>query len=152
MGYPEAAEDEIILSRFAERDPLDKLTSVLSSEELMEMQTTCRSVMVGPDIRQYIISLIHETRKHAQLELGASPRAMIGLFRTSQALAAVRGRTYVIPDDVKYLTAAALGHRIIARRESHLRGRTVAQILKEVQDLVPVPVETEPGIAAGQVT
>ena len=103
---------------------------------------------MGPDVRKYIIKLIHATREHPQVELGASPRAMLGLFRTSQALAAIRGRSYVIPDDVKYLALFVLEHRIIPHAQSHLRGHTSADILREVLDSVPVPVEQE--VTAGQ--
>ncbi|MQF48594.1 MoxR family ATPase [SAR202 cluster bacterium AC-647-N09_OGT_505m] len=141
MGYPNEAQDELILERFAQFNPIEDLAPVLSAKDLLKLQEACRSIMVDPDVRQYIIKLVHATRAHPQVELGASPRAMLGLFRTSQALAAIRGRSYVIPDDVKHLAIFVLEHRIVPHVQSHLRGHTSADILREVLDSVPVPVE-----------
>ena len=145
MGYPTEAQDEFILDRFAQRNPIEELNAVVSAEQLLGLQRACRSVLVGPDVRQYLINLVHATRQHADVELGASPRAMLGLFRTAQALAAIRGRGYVIPDEVKYLAPFVLEHRIIPHARSHLRGHTAADVLREVLDSVPVPVEEEAG-------
>ena len=143
MGYPNEVQDELIMERFAQFNPIEDLDAVLTAEQLLNIQHACRGVTVGPDVRQYIIKLVHATREHPQVELGASPRAMLGLFRTAQALAAIRGRSYVIPDDVKYLALFVLEHRIIPHAQSHLRGHTTADILREVLDSVPVPVEQE---------
>lgn len=148
MGYPTEDEDQVILDRFADRNPIDELVSVVSSEDLLEIQEACRRVLVRPEVRQYIIRLVHATRQHPQVELGASPRAMLGLFHTAQALATIRGRNYVIPDDVKYLAPFVLEHRVIPQAQSHLRGHTTADILREVLDSVPVPVEEEAGSEA----
>ena len=143
MGYPNEAQDELIMERFAHINPIEDLAPVLSAEQLLELQLTCRDVLVESDVRQYIIKLVHATREHPQVELGASPRAMLGLLRAAQALASVRDRSYVIPDDVKYLAPFVLEHRIIPHAQSHLRGHTAADILTEVLDSVPVPVEQE---------
>ena len=143
MGYPNEAHDELIMERFALFNPIEELSAVLSAKQLLELQQACRDILVNPDVRQYIIKLVHATRGHPQVELGASPRAMLGLFRTAQALAAIRGRSYVIPDDVKYLAPFVLEHRIIPHAQSYLRGHTAADILHEVLDSVPVPVEQE---------
>jgi MoxR-like ATPase len=143
LGYPSAEDDRLILSRFRQSDPLEKLTPVVSSEELLQIQSDCRTVHVAEDVEDYVIRLIHATREHEALQLGASPRAMLALYRTAQALAALRGRAFVVPDDVKYLTPFTLVHRIIPRAESHLRGHTVEEALREVIDSVPVPVEEE---------
>ncbi len=145
MGYPTEAQDEAILDRFAQQNPIEGLAPVVSAEQILLAQKACRQVQVSPDIRQYIIKLVHATRQHPQVELGASPRAMIGLFRTSQALAAIRGRAYVIPDDVKSLLPFVLEHRVILRAQSHLRGQKPADVLREILDSVPVPVEQEAG-------
>jgi MoxR-like ATPase len=145
IGYPSAEDDRLILSRFRQSDPLEELTPVVSSEELLQIQSDCRAVHVAEDVEGYIIRLIHATREHQSLQLGASPRAMLALYRTAQALAALRGRAFVVPDDVKYLTPSVLVHRIIPRAESHLRGHTVEEALREVIDSVPVPVEEEVG-------
>lgn len=149
MGYPTEQQDELILERFAQHNPIEELTPVVSAEQVLALQQACRQVRVSDDIRQYIIKLVHATREHTKVELGASPRAMLGLFHTSQALAAIRGRSYVIPDDVKYMTPFVLEHRIIPQAQSHLRGLTAADILQELLNSVPVPVELEAGTESG---
>jgi MoxR-like ATPase len=143
LGYPSAEDDRLILSRFRQADPLEELTPVVSSEELLQIQTDCRQVHVAADVEDYIIRLIHATREHESLQLGASPRAMLALYRTAQALAALRGRAFVVPDDVKYLVYPVLVHRIIPRAESHLRGQTAEEALRGIIDSMPVPVEEE---------
>ncbi|MFQ5872293.1 MAG: AAA family ATPase [Dehalococcoidia bacterium] len=149
MGYPAEEHDQAILDRYAERNPIQELKSVVSAEQLLGLQQACRKVMVQPDVRQYIIKLVHATREHSQVELGASPRAMLGLFRTAQALAAVRGQDYVIPDHVKYLAPFVMEHRIIPQAQSHMKGLTAGDILSEVLASVPVPVEAEAGVESG---
>jgi MoxR-like ATPase len=143
IGYPSAEDDKLILSRFRQDDPLEELKPVVSAAELLQMQAACRNVHVSPDVEDYIIRLVHATRKHPSVQLGASPRAMLALYHTSQVLAALRGRAYVIPDDVKYLTNVTLSHRIIPKAESSLRGSSAEQALREVIDSVPVPVEND---------
>lgn len=98
MGYPSVEDDRIILDRFRKSDPLDELTPVVTAEELLEMQKACRDILVSPDIEDYIIRLIHASREPETVQLGASPRAMLALYRAAQVLAAVRGRAFVIPD------------------------------------------------------
>ena len=143
IGYPSAEDDKKLLARFRQDDPLDDLKPVVSAEELMWMQAACREVHVAADVEDYIIRLVHATREHASLQLGASPRAMLALYHTSQVMAALRGRSFVIPDDVKYLTVCTLSHRIIPKAESSLRGNSAEQALKEIIDSVSVPVENE---------
>ena len=143
IGYPTPEDDRLILARFRQADPLEELEPVVLSDELLQMQAKCREIHVADDVEDYIIRLIHATREHASLQLGASPRAMLALYHASQALAALRGRTFVIPDDVKYLVTSVLVHRIIPRTESHLRGQTAEQALGEIVDSVSVPVEEE---------
>ncbi len=143
IGYPSAEDDKLILSRFRQDDPLQDLKPVVTAEELMKMQAACRNVHVAADVEDYIIRLVHATREHASLQLGASPRAMLALYHTSQVLAALRGRSFVIPDDVKYLAVVTLSHRIIPKAESSLRGSSAEQALKEIMDSVAVPVENE---------
>jgi MoxR-like ATPase len=141
MGYPDMEEDRLILSRFRAADPLQDLKPVISAEELLHMQSLCREIHVAADVENYIIHIIHATRKHPSVQLGASPRAMMGLYNAVQAYAAIRGRKFVIPDDVKALASAVLIHRIIPKSESRLRGYTAEQTLKEIVDSVAVPVE-----------
>jgi MoxR-like ATPase len=141
IGYPSKEDDKLILSRFRQDDPLEELKPVVTAAELMRMQAACRDVHVSDDVEDYIIRLVHATREHSSIQLGASPRAMLALYHTSQVMAALRGRAYVIPDDVKYLTTVTLSHRIIPKAESSLRGSSAEQALKEIIDSVPVPVE-----------
>ncbi len=143
MGYPTEEDDRVILDRFRRKDPLDDLMPVITAAELLDMQVACREVHVERDIEDYIIHLIHATREPETVQLGASPRAMLALYRASQALAAIRSRAFVIPDDIKYLAPSVLGHRIISRMESHLRGQKAGDTLQEIINSVFVPTEQE---------
>lgn len=145
IGYPALEDDHLILARFRQADPLEELTPVVSSDELLDMQAACHEIHVAADVEDYIIRLIHATRDHDSVQLGASPRAMLALYHASQALAALRGRAFVIPDDVKYLVTSVLVHRIIPKAESHLRGQTAEDTLREIVASVLVPVEEEVG-------
>jgi MoxR-like ATPase len=149
MGYPSEEDDRLILSRFRRDDPLDELAAVITGEELLAMQKLCREVHIAADVEDYIIRLVHATRKNAAVELGASPRAMLALYNASQALAAIRGRAYVIPDDIKHIMTPVLIHRIIPKSESRLRGQKADQTLKEIRDSVFVPVEEEGAAGEG---
>jgi MoxR-like ATPase len=143
IGYPSIEDDQLILSRFRQSDPLEELAPVISSDDLLKMQAACREIHIAADVEDYIIRLIHATREHDSVELGASPRAMLALYNASQALAALRGRAFVTPDDIKYLVTPVLVHRIIPKAESRLRGYTGKQTLQEIVDSVFVPVEEE---------
>ncbi len=143
MGYPGIEDDRRILERFKNADPLQELQTVISAEDLLQMQKECREVHIAADVEDYIINLIHATRKHPAVELGASPRAMLAMYNAAQAFAALHGRTFVTPDDIKYLMTPVLTHRIIPKSESRLRGQKAEQTLKEIKDSVFVPVEEE---------
>ena len=106
------------------------------------MQRVVRTIRVELSVREYIIAIVRATRAHASVELGASPRGSLYLYRAAQALAALRGRDFVLPDDVKYLTHFVLTHRLIISAQTRLRGRTAEQVVKDVVDSVPVPVES----------
>ena len=141
LGYPTKDDDHVILQRFRKANVIDELTPVITTEELLALQKLRQEVAIDPDVEHYIVELVHATREHPQVELGGSPRAMLALYRTSQALAALRGRPFVIPDDVKYMAPFVLEHRLITKAQSHLRGRTPAEIMKEVTQSVTVPTE-----------
>lgn len=141
IGYPSAEDDRLILSRFKQTDPLEELSPVIAADELLEMQKACREVHVASDVEDYIIRIIHATRNSEGVRLGASPRALLALYNACQALAALRGRSFVTPDDVKYMAAPVLVHRIIPKSESRLRGYRAEQAVKEIVDSVFVPVE-----------
>jgi MoxR-like ATPase len=143
IGYPTIEDDRLILSRFRQSNPLEELSPVLSADDLLQMQAACREVHIADDVEDYIIRLIHATRSNASVELGASPRAMLALYNASQALATLRGREFVTPDDIKYLAMPVLIHRIIPKSESRLRGYKAEQTLQEIVDSVSVPVEEE---------
>jgi MoxR-like ATPase len=149
IGYTTEAEDETILDRYIQGNPIDELKSVINAEEVIQIQQMCRQVLITQDIRQYVIKVIHATREQPHIELGASPRAMLGLCRTSQALAAIRGRGFVIPDDVKYLAPFVVSHRIIPEASISLKGRTGEDIVREVLEAIPTPVESEPDLVSG---
>ncbi len=141
IGYPTEGEEEAILLRYEKEDPLEKLEPVVSAEELLDWQVRVRDVRVDEDVRRYIVRVVRVTREHPAIELGVSPRGTLALYRTSQALAALRGRDYVIPDDVKHLVPYVLTHRIIISPQTRLRGRTPEEVIGEVVGEVPVPVE-----------
>jgi MoxR-like ATPase len=141
LGYPTEEEEETILSRFQQENPLDNLTNVTEAQELIKLQKLCRQIFIEGSIRNYIVSIIRTTRSHPDIKLGASPRAAMGLHQAAQTLAAVRGRHYVIPDDVKYLAVPALAHRLVAKTEARLRGHSAEEITKDIISKVPVPVE-----------
>jgi MoxR-like ATPase len=141
IGYPSEEEEETVLIRFRERNPLDQLEAVTDAAELLDLQTLCRRVYVDPSVRAYMLSIVRSTREHDDIKLGASPRASLGLHQTAQALAAMRGRTHVLPDDVKLLAVPALAHRLIMKTEARLRDRTTRQIVSDIVNRVPVPAE-----------
>jgi MoxR-like ATPase len=141
MGYPEEDEEEAILQRFQQENPLASLASVIETKELLALQKLSRQVYVEDSVRNYLLAIIRATREHESVELGASPRASLNLDLASRALAAVRGRGYVIPDDVKYLAPPILEHRLIAKPEARLRKHSTEAILGEVLSNLPVPVE-----------
>ncbi len=141
MGYPDAAEEDAILLRFEAENPLDALQPVIEAAELARLAALLPSVHCDASVRNYIVRLAQATRAHASVELGASPRATLALFRAGRALAAVRGRDYVLPDDVKHLAPAVFGHRIMLSSQSRLRGRDAETLVRDLLDELPVPVE-----------
>lgn len=148
IGYPSEEDDHRIMARFREADPLEELAPVIDAEQLIQVQADCRQVHVDIDVEDYIIRLVRATREHEALQLGASPRAMLALYHAAQTLAALRGRVFVLPDDVKYLVPFVFSHRVIPQSASYLRGHTVEEAIAEVVDSVSVPVEEE--AAAGE--
>jgi MoxR-like ATPase len=140
LGYPDYDEEEEILLRYEHRDPLGALQPVVTAEQILEMQNRVREIHVNEDVRRYILNVVRATREHEAAELGVSPRGTLALYRASQALAALRGRDFVIPSDVQQLCPSLLTHRIQISPQTRLRGRTPAQIVAEIAENVPVPV------------
>ena len=142
LGYPSEQEEGDILLRFERTDPLETLQAVTGAEELLEMQRVVREVHVEDSVRAYAVQVARATRDHPAVALGASPRGTMALYHTAQARAAIRGREFVIPDDVKALAPYVLTHRVIINPQTRLRGRTPEEVVMEVVDQVPAPVET----------
>ena len=143
IGYPGEDDEAAILRRFRTEDPLDGLEAVTSADELVNLQRAVRDVHVSPAIETYIVDLVRATRAHPEIELGASPRASLGLLRTAQALAAARRREYGLPDYVKVLVPYVLPHRLITTAQARLRERGAREIAGEILHAVPAPVERE---------
>lgn len=141
MGYPSAEQEDEMLLRFEQENPLNSLQPVLTADELLGAMALVTRVHVEPIVRRYIVDLVQATRHHSGLELGASPRASLALLRSGRALAAIRGRTYLEPDDVKALARHVLPHRLILNAQTQLRGRDTGAIVHEVLEQTPVPVE-----------
>jgi len=142
LDYPSRTEERLILQRFKEEQPLAELKPVLAAEQLLTLQKTIRKVHVEPAVESYIVEVIRATRTHNGVELGVSPRGTLALYRASQAHAAIYGREFVLPDDVKRLAKPVLSHRILATSQSRLHGRIMDQIIDEVLHTVAVPVES----------
>ena len=141
IGYPDEAQENDILLRFERSDPLETVQPVVEPEDILEMQEAVQEIRVEASVRQYVVHVCRTTRLHEDIELGASPRATMALYRTCQALAAIRGRTFVIPDDVKEMAPHVLTHRLIINPQTRLRGRRPEDVIREIVDSVPVPVE-----------
>ncbi|KAA0543370.1 MoxR family ATPase [Bacillus sp. BGMRC 2118] len=140
MGYPTIDEELEMLERMESGQPIHELDSVISTEELIELQKEAKRVTVDASVRQYIVNIVDATRKHLSIYLGASPRGAIALMRASQAYALINGRDYVVPDDVKYLAPYTLAHRIILKSEAKFEGITAEQIITHMLEQIRVPL------------
>ena len=139
IGYPAFTDENEMLERQRQRHPIEDLKPVAAPDEVLAAQEATRAVQVHDAVREYIVRLVQATRNHPDLAMGASPRASIALYRAGQTLAAVMGRGYVLPDDVKYLAWYVLPHRLILSAESRLRGRKTTEIIQEILDATPAP-------------
>ncbi|HYT37309.1 MAG TPA: MoxR family ATPase [Ktedonobacteraceae bacterium] len=139
LGYPKVSDEMNILDTHQYHHPLDDLEQIMIAEELVLIQRQIRSIHVDPSIREYIVAIANATRNHNNIYLGSSPRGSLALYRASQALAAIRGRGYVIPDDVKLLTKPTLAHRLIVTPAARVRAITSTSVLDEILQSVPVP-------------
>ena len=140
LGYPSIVEEGKMLERLQLGHPIDDLGAVATAAEVLAAQQTVREIFVDPKVRQYVLDIVHATRQHDDVHLGGSPRASIALFRTAQALAAINGRNFVLPDDVKKMALPVLGHRLILRPESRLRKVTAATVVNGVLVEARVPI------------
>jgi MoxR-like ATPase len=140
IGYPDYADEKQIVANLRHGHPIDRLGQVVDPAELVAGQGMVADVFVEDSLTDYVLRIVRETRTHPDVALGSSPRGTLALFRAAQALAAIRGRDFVLPDDVKYLAPFALAHRLIVKPESQLRGRGPSDILQGILEATPVPV------------
>jgi MoxR-like ATPase len=143
LGYPTLDEELKMLELLQRSHPIDELQPVVTADELIACQKAVREIYVDDKVRRYLMQIVHDTRMHDDIGLGGSPRASIALFRTSQAMAALRGRNYVLPDDVKKVASAVLTHRIILKPESRLRKITAAALIDDIVAEIAVPTLEE---------
>jgi MoxR-like ATPase len=140
LGYPDEEGEDDILARFESGDPLATLEPVVSGADVVRLAALTGAVHCDPSVRRYVAALARATREHPAVELGASPRATLALFRAAHALAAMRGRDFVLPDDVQHLAVPVLAHRIILNSQARLRGRDAESLVREIVESLPVPV------------
>jgi len=138
LGYPSRVDERQILVNLRREHPITKLGKVIDGHELLSLQKRIWDVNVDDTLQDYIVALAEATRTHPDLALGVSPRGSLALLKTAQALAAIRGRDYVIPDDIKTLVPLTLSHRLILKPEAELRGRTAHTILADVLEKTPL--------------
>jgi MoxR-like ATPase len=141
IGYPSAEEENGMLQRFRDSDPMQTLKSVLDTGELRALQAASRTIHVEDSVRDYITALCRATREDSALRLGASPRAALALQQSAQALAGIRGRDFVLPDDVKELAVPVLAHRVLLETSVSVRGQTAASTIEAILASVPVNID-----------
>jgi MoxR-like ATPase len=141
VGYPSQEEEERIILSQGAGHPLETIEAVVGPEEILALREPVAAVTVSADLRRYITDLVRSTRDNDAIELGVSPRGSLALYGGAQALALIHGRTFVTPDDIKYLAPFVLAHRIVPSAESRLRGKTAESIIADIANRVPVPVE-----------
>ena len=139
LGYPSTASEIDVLDRQQFAHPIDKLEQVISVEELLEAQAAVRQIHADPSIKAYLVEIVTQTRKHPDVYLGASPRGSLALFRSAQARAALHGRDYLIPDDIKALADAALAHRVIVGPAARIKDVSTRSVIRDILAAVPVP-------------
>ena len=139
LGYPSAVDEVLILEGQQRQHPIESLESVTGPEELLSLQRAVKDVYVDPLVKEYIVAVVDATRKHGSVYLGASPRGSLALYRTAQARALLDGRDFVVPDDVKALAYATLGHRIIVSPSARVKNVSPSEIVEQALERVPVP-------------
>ena len=139
LGYPTAANEIDVLDRQQFRHPIEQLGQVIGADDLLAAQTAVRQVYTDPQIKSYLVEIVTQTRKHPDVYLGASPRGSLALHHTAQARAALHGRDYVIPDDIKTLAEAALAHRIIIGPAARIKDVSARSVIQDILATVPVP-------------
>ncbi|MBN1439116.1 MAG: MoxR family ATPase [Anaerolineales bacterium] len=142
LGYPSPEDEKTLLVHLRREHPIHRLEQVAECAELLDLQRQVWEVHIDDTLQEYIVRLVGRTRAHPDLALGASPRASLSLYRTAQALAGVRGRDHVLPDDIKTMAPLVLSHRLVLRPEAELRGRTARAVLEEILAETPLDLGT----------
>lgn len=145
MGYPKFEEEFEILMRFKENNPINEIQAVVSTEDIIKARRDYSNVYVDEDIIEYILKIVNATRENEEIELGISPRGSLALFKASQAYAAINGRDYVLPDDVKFLIKPIFVHRLILNSHAQIKGRNAEDILDHILLKINTPVEKTRG-------
>lgn len=143
MGYPSREEGLEILRRFKQTNPLDTLTAIVTVEDMVKMQEISHEVDISNDVLQYLMDVVEKTREHDSIALGVSPRGSQALLKAVQVYALVKGRTYVIPDDIKKMVVPVLGHRLVLSQRIGIKQGEVEKVLKDILNQVAVPTENE---------
>lgn len=143
LGYPDLEQEADMLEKIKQQHPLESLKPVVSAKTVIQMQQFVTRVFMHPEVKKYLLTLVHKTRVSLKLALGASPRASIALYRASQALAALSGRTYVIPEDIKELAVPILAHRVLLKPEYRLRRESTKTVIEEYLSEIEVPTSLE---------
>ncbi|MCI0880923.1 MAG: MoxR family ATPase [Chloroflexi bacterium] len=143
LGYPEREEESSMLDRFKAGEYPDAIRPVATAGDILSARKSVDGVRVDDTVRDYLLDIIAKTRSSASLRLGASPRASLALQHAAQGRAAMNGRSYVLPDDVKQLAVPVLAHRLLAETTTQLRGQATAEIVREITESTPVPIERE---------
>lgn len=139
MGYPTPEEELQIMDRYIAGDPWEEVGTVCTGAQILEMREICRQVYVSGSVRKYITQIVQATREHAGLALGVNPRGTLALVHAAQAYAAIRGREFVTPDDIKELCVPVLGHRLLSYTTT--QSQSVNGMLEEILQKIPVPTE-----------
>jgi MoxR-like ATPase len=141
IGYPSQIEENDILQRFRANSDMPEIQPVTKPAEIIQMQKERSEVRIEDSVRDYIVNIARSTRDHSEIQLGASPRAAIALYHSSQAWAAIHGRDFVLPDDIKKMAPHVLTHRLMVSPQAQLRGRLPSQLVDDIVESIPVPVE-----------
>ena len=141
IGYPSEEEEQAILHRFKQEEVLETLQPVITADQILELQNAIRQVYWQPEVERYLLAIVRATRDHPSTQLGVSPRGSLALYRACEAFAALQGRDYVQPDDVKHLAPSVLSHRLLTTSRSRMRGQQSVEIVNNIVGATPVPVE-----------
>ncbi len=141
IGYPTEDEEQDILHRFKFDDPLETLQPVINAEQVVALQQVIRTVQWQPSVERYLLAIVRATRSNPAIQIGISPRGTLALYRACEAYAAIQGRDYVQPDDIKYLAPRVLAHRLLTTTRTRMRGKRSLELMENIIRSVPVPVE-----------